>query len=94
MKDNWKEEYLEKLVEELNARIDELEKENEHLRKKDRINQETIKSVRQIEFEYYKALEELKILKEKYKKVILEIRNVKSEYTQKLKEVIKDIKKK
>ena len=99
MKSNWKEEYLEKLIEDLNCQVDELEKktdalekENELLRKKDKINQETIRSVRKIEFEYYQKLEELKTLKEKYKKLISDVRDTKKEYSLKFNEAVKEIK--
>lgn len=98
LKDNWREEYLERLNNDLNDRISELEKENErlekeneHLKKKDKVNQETIKSIRQIEFEYYKNLEELKTLREKYKKVISEARTLRNEYSSKFKDIIKEI---
>ena len=92
MKDNWKEEYLEKVVEELNDRIDELTNENERLRAKDREAQETIKAVKQVEFEYYKKLEEIKKIKEKYKELLSELRSMKLEYTSKFNDTIKDIK--
>ncbi len=99
MKDNWKEEYLEKLNADLNVRIEELEnensrleRENEYLKKKDKISQETIKSVREVEFEYYKALEELKGLKDKYKKVINDAREMKNDYSEKFREAVNDVK--
>lgn len=93
MKENWKEDFFEQQINELNKRIDELEKENEYLRQKDKLNQETIRSVKQIEYEYYKGLDELKELKEKYRKIILDTRNIKRDYASKLNEAIKDIKK-
>ncbi len=91
---NWKEEFLEKEIEELNNRIEELEKENEYLRKKDKINQELAKNARKVEFEYYKELEEVKILKEKYKNAMADLKNTKKEYSLKFNEVINKLKKK
>lgn len=91
---NWKEEFLEKEIEELNLRIEELEKENERLRKKDKINQDLVKNARKAEFEYYKELEEVKILKEKYKNAMADLKNTKKEYSLKFNEVINKLKKK
>ena len=84
----WKETYLENLVNELNEQISELQKENELLRRKDKINQETIKAVRELEFEYFQRLEELRIAKEKCKAAILEAKNTKKEYSIKMSELI------
>ena len=91
---NWREEYLEKEVEELNKRVEELEKENEQLRKKNKANQDLAKNARKAEFEYYKELEEVKVLKERYKNALADLKNTKKEYSLKFNEVINKLKKK